>query len=218
MESSINYGMERVWSIGVTRGTNAVSVGYDEGVVLMKMGSEEPVASMDATGRIIYARHNDVHTAVIKALGSDYEITDGERLPLPVKVHSRRSCKSLALCTLSVLGLSCPVTLALKLLPSDPCCDSEYVLMLERQQARVLVCRGWLTEVICVCGPGEYAVAPLPVPFPLALRRCVLLLPRSTSAGGDSRSGRACTSISPLQAPCESGEVSLWPYTAFSEA
>ena len=88
MESSINYGMERVWSIGVCRGTNAVSVGYDEGVVLMKMGSEEPVASMDATGRIIYARHNDVHTAVIKALGTDYEIVDGERLPLPVKVHA----------------------------------------------------------------------------------------------------------------------------------
>lgn len=86
MENSLNFGMERIWSIGVCRGTNAVSVGYDEGVVLLKMGSEEPVASMDATGRIIYARHNDVHTAVIKALGADYEIVDGERLPLPIKV------------------------------------------------------------------------------------------------------------------------------------
>ena len=92
MESSINYGMERVWSIGVCRGTNSVTVGYDEGVVLMKMGSEEPVASMDASGRIIYARHNDVHTAVIKALGADYELVDGERLPLPIKVRAAAVC------------------------------------------------------------------------------------------------------------------------------
>ena len=53
LEISLSYGMERVWAIGVTRGTNAVAAGYDEGVVLMRMGNEEPVASMDSTGRII---------------------------------------------------------------------------------------------------------------------------------------------------------------------
>lgn len=100
MESSINYGMERVWSIGVCRGTNAVAAGYDEGVVLMQMGSEEPVASMDGTGRIIYARHNDVHTAVIKALGADYDIADGERLPLPIKVSGCHSHALPACCVL----------------------------------------------------------------------------------------------------------------------
>ena len=86
LENSISYGMERVWAIGVSRGTNSVAAGYDEGIVLMRMGNEEPVASMDSTGRIIYARHNDVQTAVIKALGADYNIVDGERLPLPIKV------------------------------------------------------------------------------------------------------------------------------------
>jgi coatomer subunit beta' len=88
LESTINYGMERVWALGVVRGTNAVAAGYDEGVVLMRMGNEEPVASMDASGRIIYARHNEVQTAVIKALGADYQISDGERLPLPVKART----------------------------------------------------------------------------------------------------------------------------------
>lgn len=88
LECSLSYGLERVWAIGVTRGTNAVAAGYDEGVVLLRMGNEEPVASMDSTGRIIYARHNDVQTAVIKALGTEYVIVDGERLPLPVKVNS----------------------------------------------------------------------------------------------------------------------------------
>lgn len=87
LEHTINYGMERAWSIGTCRGTNAVALGYDNGLVLLKMGNEEPVASMDSAGKIVYARHNDVHSATVKALGADYEIVDGERLPLPVKVR-----------------------------------------------------------------------------------------------------------------------------------
>ena len=42
---------------------------------------------MDASGKVIYARHNDVLSAAVKALGADYELVDGERLPLPVKVR-----------------------------------------------------------------------------------------------------------------------------------
>jgi coatomer subunit beta' len=88
LETSISYGMEHVWAIGVTRGINAVAAGHDEGVVLINMGNEEPVVSMDGSGRIIFAQHNDIQTAVIKALGADYTVVDGERLPLPVKVRS----------------------------------------------------------------------------------------------------------------------------------
>jgi hypothetical protein len=40
---------------------------------------------MDASGKIIWARHNEVQTVNVKSLGSDYELTDGERLPLAVK-------------------------------------------------------------------------------------------------------------------------------------
>ena len=50
-----------------------VALGYDEGTVLIKIGREEPVASMDASGKIIWARHNEIQTVNVKALGAEYE-------------------------------------------------------------------------------------------------------------------------------------------------
>ena len=50
----------------------SVGLGYDDGTVLIKIGREEPVASMDASGKIIWARQNEVQTANVKALGSDF--------------------------------------------------------------------------------------------------------------------------------------------------
>ncbi|PNH07383.1 Coatomer subunit beta'-2, partial [Tetrabaena socialis] len=40
---------------------------------------------MDNSGKIIWARHNEIQTVNIKALGAELEVADGERLPLPVK-------------------------------------------------------------------------------------------------------------------------------------
>ena len=51
----------------------SVGLGYDEGTVLIKIGREEPVASMDASGKIIWARHNEIQTVNVKSLGSDFE-------------------------------------------------------------------------------------------------------------------------------------------------
>ena len=50
-----------------------VAMGFDEGAVMIKVGREEPVASMDAAGKIIWARHNDIQTVNIRALGADAE-------------------------------------------------------------------------------------------------------------------------------------------------
>lgn len=41
--------------------------------MLIKIGREEPVASMDASGKIIWARHNEIQTVNVKSLGSDFE-------------------------------------------------------------------------------------------------------------------------------------------------
>ena len=41
--------------------------------MLIKIGREEPVASMDTSGKIIWARHNEVQTVNVKSLGSDYD-------------------------------------------------------------------------------------------------------------------------------------------------
>ena len=35
-------------------------MGFDEGVVMIKMGSDEPVVSMDSSGKIIWAHHNEI--------------------------------------------------------------------------------------------------------------------------------------------------------------
>ena len=88
LEQSLAYGMERAWACGYVRGSNALALGFDAGLVILKLGRDEPVASMDAGGKVIYARHNGVLSAAVKALGPDYALVDGERLPLPVKVRA----------------------------------------------------------------------------------------------------------------------------------
>jgi coatomer subunit beta' len=85
LENTLNYGLERVWGIAVLKGSNAVAVGYDEGTLMFKIGREDPVASMDASGKIIWSKHNDVQTVNVKSLPSGFEVLDGERLPLTIK-------------------------------------------------------------------------------------------------------------------------------------
>ncbi|XP_056139515.1 coatomer subunit beta'-like [Lampris incognitus] len=84
LENTLNYGMERVWCVCGQRGTNSVALGYDEGSIIIKLGREEPAMSMDANGKIMWARHSEVQQANLKAM-VETEIKDGERLPLAVK-------------------------------------------------------------------------------------------------------------------------------------
>ncbi|KAL1551322.1 coatomer subunit beta'-1-like [Salvia divinorum] len=85
LENTLNYGLERVWAVGYIKGSRRVVIGYDEGTIMVKLGREVPVASMDNGGKIIWAKHNEIQTVNIKAVGADYEVADGERLPLAVK-------------------------------------------------------------------------------------------------------------------------------------
>ncbi|KAL8232387.1 hypothetical protein R6Q57_002165 [Mikania cordata] len=85
LENTLNYGLERVWAIGYMKGSRRIAFGYDEGTIMVKVGREEPVASMDNSGKIIWAKHNEIQTVNIRSVGADYEVSDGERLPLAVK-------------------------------------------------------------------------------------------------------------------------------------
>ncbi|GBG64185.1 hypothetical protein CBR_g40885 [Chara braunii] len=85
LENTLNYGLERVWTIGALKGCNKVAIGYDEGTVMIRMGREEPVASMDGSGKVVWAKHNEIQTVNIKSVGAEVEMNDGERLPLAVK-------------------------------------------------------------------------------------------------------------------------------------
>eukprot|EP00620_Florenciella_sp_RCC1587_P015150 CAMPEP_0182558538 /NCGR_PEP_ID=MMETSP1324-20130603/2016_1 /TAXON_ID=236786 /ORGANISM="Florenciella sp., Strain RCC1587" /LENGTH=867 /DNA_ID=CAMNT_0024770713 /DNA_START=70 /DNA_END=2670 /DNA_ORIENTATION=+ len=88
-ETTLNYGMERAWSLACTRDANKLAIGYDEGTVVLKLGHEMPVASMDNhTGKLVYSLNNEIVTASLKGIAEKVvaeDISDGERLPLAVK-------------------------------------------------------------------------------------------------------------------------------------
>ena len=69
LEQTLNYGLERAWCVAYQRGKQNVAVGFDEGMVVLKMGREEPAMSMDSSGKIIYAKHMDIVTTTIKGVG-----------------------------------------------------------------------------------------------------------------------------------------------------
>ncbi|RAL58979.1 hypothetical protein DID88_009270 [Monilinia fructigena] len=66
LEQSLNYGLERAWCVSYQRGKQGVAVGFDEGAVVVKMGREEPAVSMDNSGKLIWARHSEVVSSIIK--------------------------------------------------------------------------------------------------------------------------------------------------------
>lgn len=68
-----SYGQPQQAVTECLLGRCSVGLGYDEGTVLIKIGREEPVASMDASGKIIWARHNEIQTVNVKSLGADFE-------------------------------------------------------------------------------------------------------------------------------------------------
>ena len=83
LENTLNYAFERCWSIAALKGTNNVAIGYDEGTVAIQLGNEDPLASMDASGKIILARHNEISLVDLNKMeGSP---SDGERLSIPSK-------------------------------------------------------------------------------------------------------------------------------------
>jgi len=83
LEQSLSYGLERAWCVSYQKKNNGVAVGFDDGAVVVKMGREEPAVSMDGSGKVIWARHTEILTAVIK--GGDKSLKDGDRLTLSTK-------------------------------------------------------------------------------------------------------------------------------------
>ncbi|KAJ1555225.1 Coatomer subunit beta' [Cladochytrium tenue] len=75
---------ERVWAVGYLKGVNDVALGFDDGSIIIKMGREEPAVSMDNSGKLIWARHNEIRSANLKA-STDENFKDGERIALQMK-------------------------------------------------------------------------------------------------------------------------------------
>lgn len=83
-ETTLNYGLERAWSIAAAQESNGLAIGYDEGTVLIKLGHDAPVASLDThTGKLVSACNNDIQSVSLKGVAADH--TDGEKLNLVMK-------------------------------------------------------------------------------------------------------------------------------------
>jgi coatomer subunit beta' len=81
-ETTLNYGMERAWALAASPNTNKLAIGFDEGCVCIELGSDDPVASMDSTGKVVWAQNNEVKTTTVKGVVGSGEdaVPDGERL------------------------------------------------------------------------------------------------------------------------------------------
>jgi coatomer subunit beta' len=85
-ESTLNYGMERCWSLDVGQDNNKLAIGYDDGTIVLSLGHDMPVASLDThTGRVVWAVNSEVQTASLKGLAAESGGADGERLPVAPK-------------------------------------------------------------------------------------------------------------------------------------
>lgn len=51
----------------------------------MQLGREEPAMSMDGSGKVIWARHNEIQQANIKTGPDSSNVVDGEVLSLAIK-------------------------------------------------------------------------------------------------------------------------------------
>ena len=86
LENTLSYSLERAWCVALRRDANEVAVGFDEGVVVIKLGRDEPIFSMDPSGKLIYTRNTDVLSANLQVRQEDIEgHTDGARLVLSIK-------------------------------------------------------------------------------------------------------------------------------------
>ncbi|KAH8101645.1 hypothetical protein DFH11DRAFT_1751260 [Phellopilus nigrolimitatus] len=76
--------------------TNDVAVGFDEGVVVIKLGCDEPALSMDPANKLVYTHNTDVLSVNLQA-AVDIETPEGQRIHLPATLTllpklRRRDC------------------------------------------------------------------------------------------------------------------------------
>mmetsp|Transcript_30178 Transcript_30178/g.49199 ORF Transcript_30178/g.49199 Transcript_30178/m.49199 type:complete len:985 (+) Transcript_30178:92-3046(+) len=83
LENTFNYAMERVWALSYMKGSNKVAIGFDEGTVMVQIGQEEPVVSMDTSGKVVFARIHEIVQKNVRQ--ADKKLADGERLELAQK-------------------------------------------------------------------------------------------------------------------------------------
>lgn len=86
-EQTLNYSKDRCWACAVMRTSSQLALGYDEGAIIIRLGNEEPTASLDAnTGRIVYASQSEVFEGKLRSLS---EVNDGEIVTMATRELGR---------------------------------------------------------------------------------------------------------------------------------
>lgn len=73
--------MERPWGLATSQ--NMVAIGFDLGTLVVKLGSDKSVAD-HCQGKLIYARHQDIYYANLKALNAQ---SLSDQSPLSTQQH-----------------------------------------------------------------------------------------------------------------------------------
>jgi len=86
IENTLSYSLERAWCLALRKDANEVAVGYDEGVVVIKLGRDEPTFSMDLSGKLIYTKNHQVMSGNLQTVDANASpASDGARISVPVK-------------------------------------------------------------------------------------------------------------------------------------
>ncbi|CAM6031784.1 unnamed protein product, partial [Sphagnum compactum] len=83
-EQSLSYSMGRVWGMSALKGSGLVGFGSDQGSLVLQLGRDVPLITMDTTGKVIWARNTDIKTTNLSALTPDV-LVDGQKIAFPVK-------------------------------------------------------------------------------------------------------------------------------------
>ncbi|OAF70261.1 hypothetical protein A3Q56_01977 [Intoshia linei] len=84
MEKTLNYGMDRIWTIAGRKNINEICMGFDSGTIVVKMGQENPMLSMDSNGKVVCCKNNDILQSHIKVSDST-KFEDGQLVDLSSK-------------------------------------------------------------------------------------------------------------------------------------
>lgn len=69
LEQTLNWSMERAWCVATRAALNMVAIGFETGALALRIGRDEPVISMDHSGKLIWVRHLEAFSATVRGTG-----------------------------------------------------------------------------------------------------------------------------------------------------
>ncbi|CXI04062.1 coatomer subunit beta, putative [Plasmodium berghei] len=77
LETTLNYNMDKCWSICAKKTKNDLCIGYDEGLIVIQMGSDKPIYTM-FKNKIIYIKNADIFIINLQNINNEDNYNDGD--------------------------------------------------------------------------------------------------------------------------------------------